>query len=124
MVLRDSTQLPEATPDIYTLAKQLEIDLKIIEGIKKTRYLQSCPPVIKAGNLHLAWEYAQNPADHDRFINMLRISPTVFEVLLHLICYDSIVSMCLRLLSARHFPFLYFVAAVHPKTLTLVSPFF
>ena len=85
MVLRDSTQLPEATPDIYTLAKQLEIDLKIIEGIKKTRYLQSRPPVIKAGNLHLAWEYAQNPADHDRFINMLRISPTVFEVLLHLI---------------------------------------
>jgi len=85
MVLRDSIRPPEATPDIYALAKQLEIDLKIIEGIKKTRYLQSRPPVIKAGNLHLAWVYAQNPADHDRFINMLRVSPAVFEVLLHLI---------------------------------------
>lgn len=85
MVLWDSTLPPEVATDIIRKAKQLDIDLKVLEGIKKTRYLQSHPPVIKAGNLHLAWSFAQNPSDHDCFANMLCISPTVFEVLLHLI---------------------------------------
>jgi hypothetical protein len=85
MVLRDSTLPPEVATDIIRKAKQLDIDLKVLEGIKKTRYLQSRPSVIKAGNFHLAWSFAQNPSDHGHFANMLRISPTVFEVLLHLI---------------------------------------
>ena len=41
--------------------------------------------VIKSGQLHLAWDYAQNPEDHQWFINMLWVSPGVFQVLLHLI---------------------------------------
>ncbi|KAG2047673.1 hypothetical protein BDR06DRAFT_831462, partial [Suillus hirtellus] len=43
------------------------------------------PPMLKAGSLHLAWEYAQNPAHHSCFINMLCVSPEVFQVILGLI---------------------------------------
>jgi hypothetical protein len=37
------------------------------------------------GNLHLAWDYAQNPQDHWRFRQMLRVSPLVFGTILSLI---------------------------------------
>ncbi|KAG1777213.1 hypothetical protein EV702DRAFT_1197537 [Suillus placidus] len=39
MVLRDSTLPPEVAMDIIRKAKQLDIDLKVLEGVKKTRYL-------------------------------------------------------------------------------------
>ncbi|KAG2340172.1 hypothetical protein BDR05DRAFT_967200 [Suillus weaverae] len=48
MVLRDSTLPPEVAMDIIRKAKQLDIDLKVLEGVKKTRYLQSRPLVIEA----------------------------------------------------------------------------
>jgi hypothetical protein len=41
--------------------------------------------VAKARNIHLAWEFALNVFDHHRFVNMLRVSPDVFQVLLDLI---------------------------------------
>jgi hypothetical protein len=41
--------------------------------------------VEKAGNLHLAWEYAQNPNDHHRFTQMLRVTPESFQFILQLI---------------------------------------
>ena len=82
MVLRDLISPGE---DVDDAAKQLESDLKILQGIKTTQYLRGRTRVIKSGQLHLAWDYAQNPEDHQRFINMLRVSPGVFQVLLHLI---------------------------------------
>ena len=82
MVLRD---LISPSEDIEDPAKQLDTDLQILQGIKRTRYLRGRPRVIKSGQLHLAWNYAQNPEDHQRFINMLRVSPGVFQVLLDLI---------------------------------------
>ena len=35
--------------------------------------------------MHLAWDPMQNPTHHDRFINMLRVSPLVFNTVLTLI---------------------------------------
>ena len=36
----------------------------------------------KAGSLHLAWEYAQNPEDHHHFQQKLCVSLLVFDILL------------------------------------------
>ncbi|KAG2068512.1 hypothetical protein BDR04DRAFT_1024396, partial [Suillus decipiens] len=43
------------------------------------------PSMLKAGSLHLIWEYAQNPAHHSCFINVLCVSPEVFQVILDLV---------------------------------------
>jgi hypothetical protein len=51
----------------------------------QTRYLHPRLPVPKSGQLHLAWEYALNPAHHNCFIGMMRVSLTTFEVLADLI---------------------------------------
>jgi hypothetical protein len=82
MMLRDATAPAETVEEAAT---RLNVDIKTLETIRKTRYLNGRTHVPKAGNIHLAWEYAQNPADHHRFINMLRVSPKVFDVILHLI---------------------------------------
>ena len=55
------------------------VDLEILNGIQNTCYLQGLTHVPKQENINLAWEYAQSPADHDHFINMLRVSPEVFD---------------------------------------------
>ena len=82
MVLQAISHPPEALED---LAQQLNIDISCILAIRQTRYLQGRSPVLKSGTLHLAWEYAQSPADHHHFVNMLRVSPEVFQVILSLI---------------------------------------
>ena len=82
MVLQAISHPPEALED---LAQQLNIDISCILAIHQTQYLQGCSPVLKAGTLHLAWEYAQSPTDHHCFINMLHVSLEVFQVILSLI---------------------------------------
>lgn len=82
MLLRNMLS-PDA--NYNTLLKQLKIDLEILNAIKNTHYLHGHPCVPKCENLSLAWEYAQSPTDHDHFINMLHVSPQVFETLLELI---------------------------------------
>ena len=52
MVLRDLILPGE---DVDDAVKQLERDLKILQGIKTTQYLPGCTQVIKSGQLHLAW---------------------------------------------------------------------
>ena len=61
MLLRDML-----TPlnDLEALCQQLNLDIRILEMIKNTRYLQARSPVLKLGNIDLAWEYAQSPNDH------------------------------------------------------------
>jgi len=59
--------------------------MEILDGIWNTHYLQGHVCVPKWENLSLAWEYAQNPADHQWFINLLHVSPQVFQALLWLI---------------------------------------
>ncbi|KAH7918099.1 hypothetical protein BV22DRAFT_997097, partial [Leucogyrophana mollusca] len=71
--------------DLEDVARELDLDINCILAIQQARYLHARPPVRKAGSLHLAWEYAQSPADHHRFVNMLHISPKVFQAILGLI---------------------------------------
>ena len=59
--------------------------MEFISLIENSRYLRDRPPVPKQGNINLAWDFAANPSHHQRFLNMLRISPVVFEKLLSLI---------------------------------------
>lgn len=66
--------------------QQFNVDINIIQTLHETRYLNGRDHrVPKAGNVHLAWEYAQHPSDHHRFASMLRVSPRVFETILSLI---------------------------------------
>ena len=83
MAIRDLINPPE--DDIVQQAQQIQLDLAILNGIRNTRYLHGRTEVAKSGNLHLAWEYAKNEEDHGRFVNMLRVSPFVFEFILILI---------------------------------------
>ncbi|KAF8241129.1 hypothetical protein L208DRAFT_1352184 [Tricholoma matsutake] len=61
--------------------RQFDLDVQAIVTLLETRYLNGDRhPVPKARNLHLAWEFAQNPADHHRFVSMLRVTPNIFHV--------------------------------------------
>ncbi len=84
MVIRNTARPPDEL-NIDELIAQLQSDLAAYLLIKNTRYLNPRPFVEKSGSLHLAWTYAQNPADHGRFQHMLRVSPYVFFVILQLI---------------------------------------
>ncbi|KIN95630.1 hypothetical protein M404DRAFT_165310 [Pisolithus tinctorius Marx 270] len=67
------------------MAQVFHLDIGIILAIHQTHYLQGQSSVPKADTLQLAWKYAQNEADHQHFINMLHIPPTVLDVLLDII---------------------------------------
>lgn len=82
MVLR-SIFLPPEDFDAFCIEYQL--DLQIIHLILQTRYLRARENVPKAGNLHLAWHYAGNSANHQRFVTMLRVTPRSFRKLVRLI---------------------------------------
>ena len=71
--------------DLEELCNRFDLDMRILQEIRTTRYLRGRSLVLKLGNIDLAWEYAQSPADHHRFINMLRVSPEVFDVILSFI---------------------------------------
>ncbi|KAG2077534.1 hypothetical protein BDR04DRAFT_1088600 [Suillus decipiens] len=58
---------PPQTPE--EAAHQFDLDITCILAIQHFCYLRERPPMLKAGSLHLAWEYAQNPAHHLRFIS-------------------------------------------------------
>ena len=61
---------------------QLDLDIKTLDAIKNTCYLHGRPSIPKASSLHLIWSHAQNPAEHDQFLQMMHISPTCFQVFL------------------------------------------
>jgi len=71
--------------NLERITENLNFDISVIFAIHNTHYLQTHSKVPKSGNLHLAWEYSKNLEDHSRFINMLHVSPCVFEFILDLI---------------------------------------
>ncbi len=73
---------PETLEEAVDSFQQTIDFLSLIEG---TRYLKERESVPKKGNLDIAWDFAANPTHHQRFLTMLRISPTVFSALLDLI---------------------------------------
>ena len=82
--LRDALVPPQEL-DIADACAQLQADISMFRKIQNTRYLNPRTHIPKDGSLHLAWEYAQNPDHHHLFVQMLRVSPLVFAVILHLI---------------------------------------
>ena len=73
--------------ELEELAARLEIDMNMLQTIRSTRYLNPREPVPKLDkpSLSLVWEYAKDPAQHGRFLHMLRVSPHVFQVIVELI---------------------------------------
>ena len=63
----------------------LQADLELYRSIKNAHYLSACTSIPKAGTLHLAWEYAKDPAHHSLFQQLLCISPHSVAVLFELI---------------------------------------
>src|SRR5258705_188950 len=61
---------PPDKQSIQLLIEQTDVDISIILAILLTRYPNGRHRVLKAENLHIAWDYAENPADHHRFIHL------------------------------------------------------
>ena len=84
VTLRDAL-VPPHKLDIADACAQLQADISMFHKIQNTRYLNPCTHIPTDGSLQLAWEYAQNPDHYHLFIQMLRVSPLIFAVILHLI---------------------------------------
>lgn len=66
--------------------QQFNVNVGLIMALYATHYLNGQDHhVPKSGQMHLAWDYAQNPANHQRFANMLCVSPLVFWAIVTLI---------------------------------------
>jgi len=76
---------PADQHSIELMQHQNDLDINALLSILLTRYPNGCTKVQKAGNIHLAWDFMQNPAHHNCFTNMLRVSPLVFNTILTLI---------------------------------------
>jgi hypothetical protein len=86
LVLMLSRNLFTPYQSLEEACHHFDVDVKVITALYETRYLNRRDHrVPKAGQVHLAWEYASNPADHARFSQMLRVSPYIFDTILRLI---------------------------------------
>ena len=65
--------------------KENDLDISTLLSILLTCYPNGQPAVPKLGNMGLAWGYAENPANHHHFVNMLHVTPLVFQTILTLI---------------------------------------
>lgn len=61
------------------------LDISTLLSILLTCYPNGWLTIPKLGNLGLAWDFAQNPANHHCFVNMLHVTPLVFQTILTLI---------------------------------------
>lgn len=71
--------------ELARLLQDLQVDLHVINAILKTRYLRARQNIAKRENLSLAWDFARDLAEHDRFVQMLRVIPSTFQFILNLI---------------------------------------
>jgi hypothetical protein len=71
--------------DLEQACRELKLDITILLLIQQTRYLRNRSPVLKAGHLHLAWNYARDPKHRLRFVDMLRVLPETFQAILGVI---------------------------------------
>jgi hypothetical protein len=76
---------PAERRTIEQMRQESTLDLNSLIAILGSHYPNGWHAVPRARNLHIAWEYAQNPSDHHCFINMLRATPLVFQIILDLI---------------------------------------
>ena len=69
LTLRDG-MTPPSTLDIAHACIQLQNDIKMHKKIWDTNPWTSIP---KDGSIHLAWEYAKDPAHHHLFVQMMQV---------------------------------------------------
>ncbi|KAK7442943.1 hypothetical protein VKT23_015887 [Stygiomarasmius scandens] len=83
----DGNTPSDADKQALQMVSQLQLDVATLEKISKTRYLQPRNSIIKCGQLHLLLDYALSPnsPDHQRFVDMVRVTPRVFMTILDLI---------------------------------------
>jgi hypothetical protein len=53
--------------------RQNNLDINTLLSILLTRYPNGRTAVPRLGNMQLVWDFAENPANHHRFISMLRV---------------------------------------------------
>ncbi|TFK69389.1 hypothetical protein BDN72DRAFT_767972 [Pluteus cervinus] len=86
MAIRNFGLLEDSTTDIDEILEQLRFDLAVLRMVQQTRYLNGRHHKhSKGGILDLAWEFVENPKDHPRFTQMLRVSPFMFNTIISLI---------------------------------------
>jgi hypothetical protein len=71
------------TEDLDDRLQEINLDTATLITILQSRYLRARLPVPKAGNIHLAFQFAET--DPTRFAYMLRLTPTAFRHILSLI---------------------------------------
>jgi len=77
--------------NIEEACQQFNVDLNTLLALHTTCYLNGQDHrVPKSGQMHLAWEYASNPADHGHFSHMFCVSPHVFQTILSLIQHHPV----------------------------------
>ena len=91
MMIWDSISPEE---NVEELLQKLVLDMEILDGIWNTCYLQGCICVPKQENLSLAWEYAQNPADHQQFITCYVFLHKYFR----LSCGSLKITLCFKII--------------------------
>ena len=62
---------PSSTLDIAEACIQLQNDIEMFRKIQDTCYLNPQTSVPKDGSMHLAWDYAKDPAHHHLFVQMM-----------------------------------------------------
>ena len=83
---------PAAQQTLEHRRRENDLDINTLLSILLTHYPNGRPTVPRLGNMQLVWDFSENPANHHRFINMLRVTPLVFQTILTLI-KDSSLSM-------------------------------
>ncbi|KAF7292661.1 DDE Tnp4 domain-containing protein [Mycena indigotica] len=74
---------------LHTLQALLDTTA-IIHRVTSTRYLTPRHNIIKMGQLELLTAFSQSPQDHERFVNMVRVSPYVFSSIVAMIENDPV----------------------------------
>jgi hypothetical protein len=78
LAMRD-TLIPLDDLDTFEMITRLQADIEMFQKLRNTRYFNPRTKIPKSGSLHLAGEYAKNPAHHELFTQMLCVSPGVFS---------------------------------------------
>ena len=64
---------PAGQQTIEHRQKENDVDINTLLTIILTCYPNGRPIVLKLGNMGLAWDYAENPANHHLFVNMFHL---------------------------------------------------
>ena len=65
--------MPPMSVDIAQVCIQLQHDIEMYQKICDTQYLNPRTLIPKAGSIHMAWEYASDPAHHHFFVQSLSL---------------------------------------------------